>query len=194
MAASAYDTDLAYIHDQGFGDFARGAAPGILRLLRQSGIAEGQVVDLGCGSGIWAKELAEAGFEVTGVDISAAMIELARRRVPEATFHVESFFRFRLPACRAVTALGEVFNYLFDSTNSLRSLRRVCQDIFDALTPPGLLVFDVAEPGRCKGMAQRFNEGDDWACLVAYQHDVLKKQTHSPDRDLPQIWFGISPS
>ena len=39
-----------------------------------------------------------------------------------------------------------------------------------ALTPGGVLIFDVAEPGRCRGLTQRFAEGDDWTCLVEYQH------------------------
>src|SRR5207245_733144 len=110
----AYQNDLAYIHDTGFGGFARGSAPGLLNLFRQHGITEGVVVDLGCGSGIWARALADSGYKVVGVDISPAMIELARQRVPETTFHLQSFVEFPMPACQAVTALGEVFNYLFD--------------------------------------------------------------------------------
>ncbi len=172
----AYDNDLAYIHDRGFGEFATGSAPGLLKQLRQHGIREGLIVDLGCGSGIWARKLADSGYQVIGVDISPAMIELARQRVPEARFHVGSFVRFPIPACRAVTALGEVFNYLFDPNNSLRTLRQVCKRVFDALTPDGLLIFDVAEPGRCKGFGQRFMEGEDWTCLVAYRQDVAKQQ------------------
>jgi SAM-dependent methyltransferase len=172
----AYQSDLAYIHDKGFGGFARGSAPHLLTLFRQHGITEGLVVDLGCGSGIWARELTDAGFRVLGVDLSAAMIELARRRVPEAEFHVGSFLQFRLPTCRAVTALGEVFNYLFDKANSLRSLRRVCRQVFEALGPGGLLVFDVAEPDRCRGLTQRFVEGEDWACLVEFQHDTARQR------------------
>jgi SAM-dependent methyltransferase len=172
----AYENDLAYIHDRGFGGFARGSAPGLLQLFQQNGITEGLVVDLGCGSGIWAKELTDAGYRVIGVDISPAMIALARQRVPEGRFHVGSFVEFRLPACRAVTALGEVFNYQFDPNSSLQTLRRVCKGVFDALTPNGLLVFDVAEPGRCKGLTQRFVEGEDWCCLVEYRHDAAKQQ------------------
>ena len=55
--ADAYQADLAYIHDTGFGKFARGSAPGLLSLFRQNAISEGVVVDLGCGSGIWARDL-----------------------------------------------------------------------------------------------------------------------------------------
>ncbi len=172
----AYDNDLAYIHDRGFGTFATGSGPGLLKLFQRHGIREGLIVDLGCGSGIWARKLADSGYQVIGADISPAMIELARQRVPEARFHVGSFVQFPMPACRAVTALGEVFNYLFDPNNSLRTLRQVCKKVFDALAPDGLLIFDVAEPGRCKGFGQRFTEGEDWTCLVEYRQDVAKQQ------------------
>jgi 2-polyprenyl-3-methyl-5-hydroxy-6-metoxy-1,4-benzoquinol methylase len=110
MNHSAYETDLAYIHDTGYGQFARGAAPGLLTLLRDAAITGGRVVDLGCGSGIWGAELLRAGYEVTGVDISPGMVELARGRAPGAEFHLASFRQFQFPRCRAVTALGEVFN------------------------------------------------------------------------------------
>jgi ribosomal protein L11 methylase PrmA len=46
----AYENDLAYIHDRGFGAFATGSAPYLLKMLQQQGISEGLVVDLGCGS------------------------------------------------------------------------------------------------------------------------------------------------
>jgi ubiquinone/menaquinone biosynthesis C-methylase UbiE len=47
----------------------------------------GQVLDAGCGSGVpVARFLVNAGFKVTGVDISSSMLELARFHVPEAHF------------------------------------------------------------------------------------------------------------
>ena len=174
--STAYEADLAYIHDQGYGDFARGSAPGLLSHLQQAGVHDGLIVDLGCGSGIWARELVDAGYKIVGVDISPAMIEIACQRVPEAEFHVGSFLQFPIPPCQAVTALGEVFNYLFDADNSLRSVREVCKSVSDALPSGGLLIFDVAEPDRHRGRSQSFTEGDDWACLVEYQHDQIRQQ------------------
>ena len=45
------------------------------------------VLDLGCGAGVPATRwLADRGFAVTGVDVSARQLELARENVPEATF------------------------------------------------------------------------------------------------------------
>src|SRR3954467_1231439 len=44
------------------------------------------VLDLGCGAGIPVAQLLAERFQVTGVDISARQIELARQNVPGATF------------------------------------------------------------------------------------------------------------
>jgi len=45
------------------------------------------VLDVGCGAGDpVARFLVDAGFEVTGIDISSCMLELARDHVPEANF------------------------------------------------------------------------------------------------------------
>ena len=167
----AYKNDLAYIHDTAFGDFARNAAPGLIEILRQAGTTTGLVVDLGCGSGIWTRELVDAGYDVLGIDISAAMIEIARRRVPQAEFQTASLLKVTLPHCDAVTSLGECFNYLFDKNNSISEMRRLFRRIYAALKPGGLLIFDIAEPGRGKGPRQKHRQGPDWAVLVEVDED-----------------------
>lgn len=167
-----YGNDLAYVHDVGFGGFARDAAPWLLERLADRGIGGGHVVDLGCGSGIWAAALLAAGYTVTGYDQSAAMIRLARRHAPGGKFRVASFLDVALPSCAAVTALGEIFNYLFDATNSLQRLRELFARIHDVLEPGGMLIFDVATPGRePQGRRSAFRQADDWACLFEAVED-----------------------
>ncbi|MHB9862056.1 class I SAM-dependent DNA methyltransferase [Streptomyces sp. YIM S03343] len=47
-----------------------------------------RVLDLGCGTGLpTARQLADGGLDVVGVDLSGGMVDLARKQVPEATFH-----------------------------------------------------------------------------------------------------------
>ncbi|MBT4868235.1 MAG: class I SAM-dependent methyltransferase, partial [Planctomycetaceae bacterium] len=43
----AYETDLAFVHDSGFGGFANDSAPGLLAAFNKAGINDGPVVDLG---------------------------------------------------------------------------------------------------------------------------------------------------
>ncbi|HVP50908.1 MAG TPA: class I SAM-dependent methyltransferase [Terriglobales bacterium] len=158
-----YQPDLAYIHDVGFGDFSRKAGPGLLAILRRAGIHRGRIVDLGCGSGIWAAELTRWGYDVVGVDISRAMIRLARKRAPAAKFVNASFLRAQLPRCDAVTAIGECLNYTFDGRNSRRELARFFRRVSEALRPGGVFIFDIAEPGRALRRAHA--QGKDWAIL-----------------------------
>jgi SAM-dependent methyltransferase len=168
-----YKEDLAYIHDVGFGDYALKSAPGILEILARNKIRQGLVVDLGCGSGLWAKELTKARYRVLGIDISASMIEIAQRRVPDAEFRVRSLFETDIPPCDAVTALGEVLNYLFDPANEGRMPVRLFRRVYEALTPRGVFVFDLAEPGQVSlGTTTRgFSDGKDWAVLVEKKED-----------------------
>ena len=101
-----YREDVAYIHDVGHADFALRSAPGILEILRENGVTEGLVVDLGCGSGQWARELLWAGYRVLGIDISEAMIGLAREKAPGAEFRTLGRRRLRDALPAAGRALG----------------------------------------------------------------------------------------
>jgi SAM-dependent methyltransferase len=168
-----YRDDLAYIHDAGFGRFARGGAGLLLEELRRRGVDRGLVIDLGCGSGILSEALAAGGFDVLGIDVSPAMVALARTRVPAGRFRVESLLTAELPPCVAVAAVGECFNYLFDSRHSPDAVRQVLGRAFAALAPGGPLVFDVAEPGRVPGPgpSKTYFEGDGWAVLVTTEED-----------------------
>lgn len=170
--ADWYREDLAYIHDVGHADFALRSAPGILGLLRENGIPEGLVVDLGCGSGLWARELLRAGYRVLGIDISEAMVEIARRKASGAEFRVGSLFEAEIPPCDAVTAVSEVLNYLFDSGNDESGLERLFGRVYEALRPGGVFVFDVLGPGQVPGSkAKTFSEGPDWAVLSEMVED-----------------------
>jgi SAM-dependent methyltransferase len=172
--SSWYGEDLAYIHDVGHAEFALRSAPGILRILDQNGTSGGLVVDLGCGSGLLARELIDAGYNAFGIDISGAMVEIARRRAPEAEFRVGSLFGVEIPPCAAVTAVSEVLNYLFDAENEEQGLGRLFRRVYEALDPGGLFVFDVLGPGQVLPGARKrgFRVGEDWAVLSELEEDV----------------------
>jgi len=171
-----YSSDLAYIHHVGHGSFARDSAPGVLEILGRRGILDGLVVDLGCGSGIWAGELTAAGFDVLGIDISAPMIELAKKTAPLARFRIASYLKARVPKCNAITSLGECLAYLFDRQNGPGQLTRLFGRVHDALNPGGVFVFDVPEIGfaQARKSKQGYREGKDWAVLVELSEDTAE--------------------
>jgi SAM-dependent methyltransferase len=174
--SDAYGDDLAYIHNVGYDFHARGLAPALLKLFKEARLAGSIVVDVGCGGGIWAQQLAKAGYRPVGIDISPAMIALARQLVPSGEFHVASFLDFALPPCGAITALGEVVCYLFDRRNQHRALARWLKRAYEALLPGGLLVFDITEIGLDRKAPSGWRSGDDWACGVWREYDERRSQ------------------
>ncbi len=178
----AYRDDLAYIHDAGFGALARHAATALIADLNDRSMLSGTVVDLGCGSGITAEVLADAGYHVLGVDLSEPLIRIARARVPTAEFRVGSFVDMEIPPCIAVTAIGEVLNYLFDPHNGESARSPLFNKIYAALRPSGLFMFDLATPKRKPegGVSRSFTESTDWTVLVQIDAEpdsnILRRQ------------------
>lgn len=149
--ASRYLDDLAWVHHTGFADLARGAAPNLIRLLRHSGIRRGStVVDLGCGSGLILERLVRAGYAAHGVDLSRAMVALAKKQAPRATVKQGSLYSAPLPRCAAVFAVGEPLNYVEDGRAAAREadLPRFFARVHAALEPGGVFAFDVIVRGR----------------------------------------------
>jgi len=167
MTQTFYGPDLAHVHDVAFGGWAREAAPFVLARLREAEIEDGLVIDLGCGSGIWAAELLSAGYEVVGVDASAEMLALARSRAPDAELRQGSLHDVRLPPCAAITAIGECVNYFGPP-----SLELLFRRAHAALEPDGLLVFDAAAPGREPQLRRRArHEGKGWVMGLEVSED-----------------------
>jgi SAM-dependent methyltransferase len=164
--AMFYGEDLAHVHHTGFDGFARRAAPEVLTRLRGEGIERGLIVSLGCGSGLWARVFLDAGYEVLGVDLSPAMIALARTVAPTARYLVGSCHAIDIPRCAAVTALGEPLTYIGEE-DPRDALPRLLRRIHSALEPGGILLFDLVlrgdeEPMRYRGTRQ----GPDWRAEV----------------------------
>lgn len=85
MASVIPFDEIGARYDEAFTDRAAQLAHGqrLIDLLPRGA----RVLDHGCGSGEpTARQLADAGLEVVGVDESAVMLELAAARVPQATF------------------------------------------------------------------------------------------------------------
>jgi SAM-dependent methyltransferase len=156
-----YQDDLANIHVAGYGFHWEGATDCILEWLKQNDILNGLVVDLGCGGGQWLARLNRAGYETCGVDISPSMIQLAEKASPSSKFICGSFADVEIPECHATTSLGEPLNYL----NSGPAIRRTMKNVFAALRPGGVFIFDVRHPAtKPVAVRETHRTAKDWFC------------------------------
>lgn len=93
-----------------------------------AGLCRGEVVELGCGAGELASAIHQRGHPVTGVDLSEAKIERARRRCPSAVFLVDDILTLGLPAGSFDTAvISEVLEHVAprDGVRMLDAARRL---------------------------------------------------------------------
>lgn len=168
MSDPYYRPDLALVHHLGYGFHADMCAPGILRLLQPVLDRGGQVLELGCGSGLLTRHLVDAGHRVVATDASPAMLDLARAHAPGA----EAFHRLTLPddpvpPADAVVSVGHVLSYLPDEP----ALDRALVAVADALRPGGVLAIDLCdlEWGSARVDAPTHARvADDWAIVTEY--------------------------
>lgn len=135
--ARFYDADYgAFVDDLAFyGELARRTG--------------GPILELMCGSGRVLRPLAQAGYQVVGVDVSPALLELARQALADAGLLrratlVEADVRAELstgPFALALCAVNS-FTHLETAEDQLAALQRV----HAVLAPGGLLVLDLANP------------------------------------------------
>jgi SAM-dependent methyltransferase len=130
----------------------------------------GKVLDLGCGMGEpVARYFIEAGFDVTGVDGSAPMIELCRARFPQGKWIVGDM--------RAI-ALGETFHGIlgWDSYFFLppADQRRMFSVFRDHAAPNAALLFNTG-PRAGEAMGEFAGEPLYHASLDAQEYRALLK-------------------
>lgn len=94
-------------------------------------------IDIGCGSsGRILQLLLDAGFEPEGVDISARMIELARQRHPQVTFHHADICQWRLPRQYDLISAWDSIWHI-----PLHEHERVMRKLLAGLSPQGVCIF-----------------------------------------------------
>lgn len=122
--------------------------------LRACSRAGGSVVDLGCGSGQHAVALAERGLEVTAIDYSPAMLELARGHARESNCEID-FVEADLDGDLPLAAASFDAALCVSVLQVLTDADRFLQQVRDSLRPGGrLLVESVRELGA-------LSHGDD---------------------------------
>ncbi len=128
--ASLYDSKHSFVSDYG---------KSLLSLLDAN--PGERILDLGCGTGHLAHEIAETGAQVTGIDSSPEMIDVARKRYPELSFYVMDArtFHFETP-----------FHAIFSNAvlHWIPEAEQVAQSIVATLQPGGRFVAEFGGKGN----------------------------------------------
>ncbi len=178
MQQAAY-SNLALLYDSLMADVDyAGWASYLTGLLSRWPASGRRVLDLGCGTGTMSIQLAKAGYQVTGVDISPEMLAIAADKglgagIPVTRWRqmdmrdlqfTDSSFDIAVCAC-------DGFNYLA----SLEDLQQALHSIHRVLAPQGVLLFDVHSEYK---MRQIFADGlfvqesDAGCCIWQSDYDV----------------------
>lgn len=149
----------------------------------------GRALDLCCGTGLAAQLLAQQGWQVTAVDQSSAMLDIARARARDSMTHIE----YILDDARDLDHVHGHFDLITCFGDSLAELEEVA-DLHECLStlaqhlkPQGLLAFDM----RRKSMYEHWDAysevlHDDHALLAYVERDYVARDQLASHR---YVWF-----
>lgn len=104
------------------------------------------VIDLGCGTGVFARSLASAGYKVLGIDPAGASLEVARTAAQTDGLDIDWILGTseQIPDLDAdlVTMTGNVAQVFLN----LQDLEQVFSDCASGLNADGHLVFETRDP------------------------------------------------
>lgn len=105
-----------------------------------------QVLDIGCGTGVFALALAGRGLEVVGVDPAQASIDVARSKPGSERVRWLCGDATSLPPLRVdlATMTANVAQQILEP----QAWRETLRGAYEALRPGGRLVFETRDPAR----------------------------------------------
>lgn len=136
-------TGFASVYDRFMEDVPYGQWRDIIvNELKKESIRDGLLLDLGCGTGTLTGMLAQAGYDMIGVDGSEEMLMEAREKTEDADilYLCQDIRSFELyGTVRAVVSTCDTMNYLLTPEDFIQTVRLVN----NYLDPGGLFIFDL---------------------------------------------------
>lgn len=134
--AYVYDTFMDNVPYEEWGEYLHG-------LLKEYGIEDGIVLDLGCGTGTMTEYLADKGYDMIGVDNSEEMLEIALEKKQDSGHDIlylcQDMREFELyGTVRAIVSICDSVNYITDP----EELGQVFRWADNYLDPDGIFIFD----------------------------------------------------
>ncbi len=119
----------------------------LLGLLKEYGVKDGLVLDMGCGTGSITEILSRAGYDMIGIDNSedmlAAAIEKAGKKGLDILYLLQDMREFELyGTVSAAVSICDSMNYIMEE-DELFQVFRLVNNYLDA---GGLFIFDLNTP------------------------------------------------
>lgn len=113
-------------------------------LLKEEGIENGILLDLGCGTGSVTELLAKAGFDMIGIDNSEEMLDIAMEKREESGLDIlyllQDMREFELyGTVKGVVSICDSMNYILEDEDLLEVFRLV----HNYLDNEGIFIFDM---------------------------------------------------
>jgi SAM-dependent methyltransferase len=191
----AYNSVASHYDLHGWDWYARTFGPRLIALLRDRGLGAGApILDAGCGTGSLCLTLAQAGFRMTGVDLSPRMIERAEGKdtAHQVEWQVGDITSLALGATfDAVVSVTDVFNHF----ESLDEWELALRSLSEHLRPGGLVFVDAQ---TCRGLEQMDGQSAlqrDGVTLIqatvyepAVRRSTIKVTSFAPSADHPGLY------
>ena len=161
--AAVYDTFMDNIPYDEWAEY-------LISLLKEYAVEDGLVLDMGCGTGSMTELLAEAGYDMIGIDNSEEMLEIAMEKRADSGLDIlyllQDMREFELyGTVKAIVSICDSVNYITEDEDLVEVFRLVN----NYLDPKGVFIFD-------------FN-------TVYKYREILGDQTIAEDReDCSFIW------
>lgn len=117
----------------------------LCELFKREDIWDGEVVDLGCGTGTLTRKMAAKGYHLTGIDNAAEMLSVASQTEGNENilYSMQDMQAFELPGpVKAIYSACDCMNYLTEKEDLLKTFR--CS--YRYLNTGGIFVFDMNTP------------------------------------------------
>lgn len=146
--ANVYDMFMDNVPYEDWGKY-------LISLLRKYGVEDGLVLELGCGTGNITEILAQAGYDMIGVDNSDEMLSIAIEKKYESGHDIlylnQDMREFELyGTVRAVVSICDSMNYITESDDLLQVFRLVN----NYLDIEGIFIFDMNTISKYQQMGE----------------------------------------
>lgn len=127
----------------------------LIGLLKEYGIGDGLVLELGCGTGSMTERLARAGYDMIGSDISSDMLDIAMEKKASSGLDIlyllQDMREFELyGTVRAIVSVCDSMNYILEE----EELLQVFSLVNNYLDPGGMFIFDLKTQKKYRDMGE----------------------------------------